>query len=138
MSIVNNLLRTGLVSSVDEQKATVRVVFKDRDNMVSYDLPVIHLHTLHVKGYRMPDVGENVVCLFQGNGMQDGYCLGAIYSDVDLPPVRDKNLCGIWFEDGSHVYYDREKKKLHVKAVSDVYIDGNLHVTGQIITGESS
>ncbi|MEC2131630.1 phage baseplate assembly protein V [Brevibacillus centrosporus] len=138
MSASKNMLRVGLVSSVNKANCTVRVVFPDRDDSVSYELPVIVAHTLKTKHFSLPDVGENVICLFQGNGAQDGYCLGAIYSDVDLPPVQDKNLCGVWFEDGSHVYYDREKKKLHVKAVSDVYIDGNLHITGQIFTGESS
>ncbi|WP_425622484.1 phage baseplate assembly protein V [Brevibacillus borstelensis] len=138
MSIAKNMLRVGVVSSVNPANATVRVFFPDRDNLVSNELPVIFPHTLKMRHYSLPAVGENVVCLFQGNGIQDGYCLGAIYSEVDLPPVQDKNLSGVWFEDGSHVYYDREKKKLHVKAVSDVYIDGDLHVSGQVYTGGSA
>ncbi|MDR7318921.1 phage baseplate assembly protein V [Brevibacillus nitrificans] len=132
MSVLKNLIRVGVVSAVNEQEGTVRVVFEDRDDMVSGDLPVIHAHTLRMKDYRIPDIKEQVVCIFQGNGIQEGYCLGAIYSETDLPPVREKKFRGTWFEDGSYVYFDREKGKLHVKAVGRVQIDGDLIVTGQI------
>ena len=45
-SIVANLFRVGTVSSINEEAATARVTFSDRDNVVSYDLPVITKNTL--------------------------------------------------------------------------------------------
>ncbi|MCM3141297.1 phage baseplate assembly protein V [Brevibacillus sp. MER 51] len=138
MSVLKNLIRIGLVSSVNEQKGTVRVVFEDKDDMVSGDLPVLFRHSMKIKEYSLPAIREQVACMFLGNGIQEGLCLGSFYSLVDMPPVQDKNKHGVWFEDGSYVYYDTESGRLHVKAVSDVYIEGNLHVKGKIFTGDSS
>ncbi|MEF3312608.1 hypothetical protein PV433_27330 [Paenibacillus sp. GYB004] len=69
---LKNLIRIGKVSTVNAANGTVRVVFPDKDDSVSGELPVLRLGgTL-----AMPSVGDNAVCLFLGNGLRAGFFLG--------------------------------------------------------------
>lgn len=135
---VNDLIRIGKVSSVDPTTGTARVVFEDTDESVSFDLPILFPQTMAAKHYGMPSIDENVICLFLGNGVQTGICLGSFYSIVDKPPVTDENKQGVWFENGSYVEYDRSSGTLTIKATGGVVIEGDVMVKGTIqSTGES-
>lgn len=133
MSILQNLIRVGTVSSAKPTSGTVRVVFPDRDDLVSAELPVL-ISGGWGKGNAFPLVGESVLCLFLGNGLQAGYCLGIFYGDEDVVPGTNDQR-GVWFEDGSYVYYDRAAGCLVVKAATGVKIEGDLVVTGTITHG---
>ena len=61
MGDAKNVIRSGRISSINPKNGTARVVFADKDNLVSYDLPVLQRSTLKNKDYGMPDVGESVV-----------------------------------------------------------------------------
>ncbi|WP_110933806.1 phage baseplate assembly protein V [Paenibacillus bouchesdurhonensis] len=126
----SNLIRAGIVSSVDEASGTVRVTFPDQDNHVSGSLPVLTPGGSG-KGNALPAPSESVLCLFLGNGIQEGFCLGSYYTDDEHPPGTTQQR-GVWFEDGSHVYYDRSIQKLVVQAAGGVIIDGDLEVTGTV------
>lgn len=126
-----NLIRAGTVSSVNAERASVRVTFADVDDLVSGELPFL----LHAGSYVLPVVGDNVLCLFLANGISEGFCLGAYYGDEDSLPANQASKKGVWFPDGSHVYFDQSTGALHVKAVNAVRIDGNLQVTGTITHG---
>lgn len=134
-NIINNIVRVGRVSSVNPAACTVRVAFDDKDNLVSFDLPVIVPQTLKNKDYILPDVGEHVVCLFLPNGLAQGFCLGAIYSAEDVPPASDANKRVIQFEDGTRIEYDRTEHILTINAVGPVNIiaAGNVNVTGDVV-----
>ncbi|MFU1797383.1 phage baseplate assembly protein V [Paenibacillus azoreducens] len=140
----NKTIRNGVVSSVSAEQCAVRVLCEDEDNQVTDWLPVVVPQTLKNKDYALPDVGENVVCLFLGNGMETGFCLGSIYSDDDKPPVKDANKRGTWFEDGSYVEFDRAsgkltidaKGKVSIKAADGIQIDGDAKIKGDVnVTG---
>lgn len=135
-STLQNIIRLGRVSSTDPAKATVRVLFEDKDNMVSYDLPVIMNNTLKNKDYYMPDVGESVVCIFLPNGLVQGFVLGAVYSEVDKPPINSQDKRHIRFDDGTTVEYDRSKSSLAVDCVGDINIKAggkiNMIASGKI------
>ncbi|WP_425057612.1 hypothetical protein SCACP_21290 [Sporomusa carbonis] len=94
-SILKNIVRVGKVSSVDSATASVRVAFEDRQGMVSYDLPVIVPWSMKNKFHYLPDVGEQVLCLFLPNGNAQGFCLGSFYSDTDMPPAADSGTLTI-------------------------------------------
>lgn len=64
-------IRVGVVSSVDLDQHTVRVLFPDLDNQVSSNLEVLR--------DGMPNIDETVVCIFLGNGLESGFCLGSPY-----------------------------------------------------------
>lgn len=112
------LLRTGTVSSVDKEKATVKVFFEDRDESTSGDLRVVTKNTMRTKMYWMPEVDEQVLCLFDPRGEEDGYVIGSIYSDVDKSPADiDKSKAdtwGIWFDDRNYIYFDDKEKRFVV------------------------
>lgn len=127
---IKQMIQSGTVSSSDPASGTVRVTFPDRDEHVSDALPV-----LTPGGWgrvnAIPGPGESVICVFLGNGAKAGFCLGSYFTDEDVPP-GDNGKRGVWFEDGSYVYYDRTLKKLIVKANGGVKIEGDLEVTGSI------
>lgn len=132
--IIKNLIRVGRVSSVDPATATARVVF-EAQGLVSYDLPVLQRQTLKNKDYCLPDVGEHVVCIFLPTGNAEGFILGAIYSDEDLPSASSADKRVVEFSDGTTVEYDRATHTLTINAVGPVNIvaAGNVNVTGDVV-----
>lgn len=127
------MIKIGTVSTADPATGSVRVAFADRDDMVSAPLPIITAGGWG-KGIAVPEPGETVLCVFLDNGQSAGFCLGAYYAG-DERPSGSNNQRGVWFEDGSYVFYDRAARTLQVKAASGVRIDGNLTVTGSITRG---
>lgn len=109
---LTRLIRIGKVSSVDCAKGTARVAFNDYDKMVSFDLPVLQTNTYRNKDYSMPDIGENVLCLFLPNGTVEGFIIGSFYSDAVTPPESSGNYRSVKFADGTFVRYDRDKHEL--------------------------
>jgi phage baseplate assembly protein gpV len=72
------MLRVGTVSSINAAAGSARVAFTDRDNLVSYELPVMK--------FAWPvQPGEDVVCIFLPTGAADGFVLGAYHTEDDPP-----------------------------------------------------
>lgn len=131
-SKVNNLFRIGTVTSLKPDCALARVVFEDRDNMESADLPVIVRNTLSNKDYWMPDVGEKVLCLFLPLGLEQGFIIGSYYVQGNIPAANDGNKRAVEFEDGTRVEYDRSAHKLQIDIPADggqVVINSQAKVT---------
>ena len=85
-----NLVRVGVVSSVDNAKLQVRVHYPQFDKMVSGWLPVLqhpalfsvslhdnHNHTVTYR-YWMPKVNDMVLVAYTPGFSTDGYILGVI------------------------------------------------------------
>ena len=83
LKIARNLIRVGLVNSRNTDNGTVKVLFPDKDNTVSNDLPLLSI-------IGMPNIGERVVCIFLGNGLEEGFCLGSFYYQRNMPPEEDR------------------------------------------------
>lgn len=90
MADYDDIIRIGTVSSVHPERHRVRVKFPDKDNLISYELPVIVRGSLKNKMQCLPDPGEAVLCVFLPNGEEQGFCLGSFYSAADLPASEDK------------------------------------------------
>lgn len=135
---LNNLVRIGEVSSVNEKDCTVKVVFQEFDNnLVSYDLPVMVKQSLVNKDYYLPDVNEQVICIFLATGLESGFVLGSLYNEEDKPLIANANKRSITFSDGAYIEYDREKHELNISAKTmnlkgDLNINGNIKATGNI------
>lgn len=100
-------VQEGQVSTVNYNSGSVRVVFPDKSNSVSGDLPMFNSH------YEMPSIGDTVVCLFLSNNPAHGYCLG---TPNDSPPVTGE---GVFYKDffgEAFVKYDRATKTLTLHA----------------------
>lgn len=111
---VPSLIKIGEVSSIDPAKCTARVVFDDEDSIVSYDLPVLQRNTLKNHDFAMPDVGEDAIVLFFGEGQEDGVIIGSIYAGEVTPPESTENRRTVVFDDDTRVCYDRQEHKLIV------------------------
>lgn len=132
LKLSRNLIRVGFVNSINAKKGTVQVLFPDKDNKVSNNLPLLSYE------YHMPKVEDQVICLFLGNGLENGFCLGKFYSDINPPPQDDEKYYRKQFSDGTHIEYDKDQRKLKISAekplqiVGDLRIQGNLTVSGEI------
>lgn len=111
---VPSLIKVGEVSSIDPAKCTARVVFDDEDSIVSYDLPVLQRNTLKNHDFAMPDIGEDAIVLFFGEGQEDGVIIGSIYAGEVTPPESTENRRTVVFDDDTRVCYDRQEHKLTV------------------------
>ena len=109
IQILNRIFKIGEVSSVDPDNCTARVVFDDDDSLVSSDLQVVQRNTMKNKDYAMPDMNEDVLCLFLPSGSEDGFILGSVYAGEITPPETDGNKRTVVFADGTRISYDREK-----------------------------
>lgn len=107
MEFLKSIIRIGEVSSVDAAKGTARVVFDDFDSTVSYDLQVICRNTFANRDYAMPDVGEDVICIFLPTGTEAGFILGSVYAGEITPPESTIDRRCVEFSDKSKFMYDR-------------------------------
>ena len=86
MAAETNLIRIGIVSSVDPDGGKARVYFPSMKNMVSNWLYVLRYPnaTVEVDGEDVtvadwsPEVNDRVVCLYLYGENTDGFILGAI------------------------------------------------------------
>lgn len=133
--MADKTVRYGEVSAVDPEAHAVRVIFADEDEMVSDWLPVVVTCASKNQDYALPDVNDRVVCLFLGNGVSAGFCIGAVYSQANRPVQKNPNVRSVTFSDGAIVSYDREKHTLTVETTGAVNIKagGNVNVIGDVI-----
>lgn len=136
---IKRLIRVGTVSSVNAAAGTVRVAFAAQDDMVTYELPVITRGSKNNKDYWLPDVDEQVLCLFlpntSGRGVCDGFVLGTFYSSVDAPVENSGDVHAVKYGDGTIIKHDRSTGKLTISATGDIDIiaGGKITINGQTI-----
>lgn len=125
-SHIKNFIRMGRVSTTNPEKMTVKVVFEDKDNMVSDELPVLVQGSSRNRHYWLPDVGEQVCCLMLPNGHNAGICLGSYYSEADPPNANSQEVRRIDFGDGSYMQFDRATGNLNISCTGEIRINGKM------------
>ena len=118
MADLDQLIRIGKITSVDEKKHTARVQFTDRDKMVSWDLPVLVPSTVDPQDYCLPVENTDVVRVFLPNGQQQGFVIGAFYTDANPPPITDRKKYLRKFKDGTEIEADKETGNVTVKTAN--------------------
>lgn len=128
---LSSLIRIGEVTSIDPASCTARVTFDDDDGFTSYDLPVLQPNTLKNRDYRMPDIGEDAVCVFLPAGASEGFIIGSIYAGEVTPPSGSGDVRMVEFEDGTRLEYDRSAHalKADVQGTVDVKATGAVSVS---------
>lgn len=106
--------KIGEVSSINPARCTARVIFDDENSMVSYDLPIMQRNSLGNRDYQMPDIGEDVLCLFRSDGFEDGVIIGSFYAGDVEPPETTADRRTVVFKDGTRICYDRAAHTLTV------------------------
>ena len=84
------------------------------------------------KRHNIPNVKDQVLCIFLPNGIERGFCLGNYYSEVNRPPVENKNIYYKKFDDGTSIQYDKVSKELTINSVNLIVINGSVKVNGNI------
>lgn len=112
--VPGSFIRVGEVTDVDPSKAKVRVTFDDEDSLTSFWLPVLQRNTMANRDYWLPDNGEDVVCIFFGEGAEDGFILGSFYAGDVTPPENSQDKRTVVFDDETKVSYDRGTHELDV------------------------
>ena len=122
---IKSLVRFGKISSVDPTKATARVVFDDRDGLVSAELFVLQPSCMNNQFYSLPDVNDSVVCLmFPNDEHGGGVVLGSFFTEKNLPPAQNQDIGMIKFSDDSYIQFDRSKGELRVNCKGKIFING--------------
>src|SRR6516162_9033371 len=130
------MFRVGIVQTQDIPNCRVRVTFAERNQMVSWWLPILRWGSQNDKHFWIPDIGEQVVCLMDEHD-EDGAVLGTIFSQVDQPPssmtVDKRHLTA---KDGSTFEYDRNSHTLAINvspnsSTLNVTINGPANITAQ-------
>lgn len=161
LQLMRNLVRVGNVVSTSPDRArSVRVQFPDMDNMVSHDLRMLFRRTGQDQDAGgLPDLGDQVICLFLPNGDEEGYVLGSFYSDQDVPPAGDQGDAILWVTNGMRIRVNRDERSVSVtgartltaeasesasvtapivELVGNVTIKGDLTVTGRSMLQEGA
>lgn len=84
LEVLREVVKVGVVSSIENKR--VRVLFPDRDNLVSSPLLVAQAGSIGSMGHWMPAVGEQVLCLFLPNAIEDGFVVSSFFSDAQPAP----------------------------------------------------
>ncbi len=133
---LGQLIRVGVVSSIDPAAHTARVNFEEDGNIESYDLQVLAKNSFANKDYNMPDLNEDVLCIFLPQGPENGFILGALYAGEVTTPTSNANIRMVQFNDDTRVTYNRSSHELDV-VISGTHIHAdrqsiNLTTVGEI------
>ena len=79
-------IRVGRISAINYAAGTARVVYADRDDEVTAELPLLS------DEYRMPEIGALVAVAHLSNGSAAGIVLGRPWSDKHRPPESGANI----------------------------------------------
>ncbi len=123
-----SIARFGYVSNYDAKRHMARVIFPDKDNLVSNWLPVVIPNSKENHDELHLDINEHVFCLMLGNGLEAGAVIGAVYDDKNKPPEGNKDIRKITFSDGTEILYDRKGHKLRINCVGDIEIYAAGHM----------
>lgn len=115
LNYLSYLIRPGKISSINPEKHTARVTFGEDDNATTAELSIICRNSLKNKDYDLPDIDEDVLCIFCPGGESDGFIIGSYYADETARPANDLNTRMVKFSDDTTVTYDRAGHNLDIK-----------------------
>lgn len=126
-----DIVKEGIISEVYPERHSARVVFEDKADLVSAELPILTTWALENKSYALPDVGECVVCLFATNddASGTGWIIGSRFHEKSKPNAKSQDITRVDFKDGTSVEYDREKHVLKIECKGKLEIACEKEIT---------
>ncbi len=111
--LLSQVIRVGVVTARQPEKLRVQVECRDTvtNALVTDWMQVLVPRAKEDRQYDIPDVGDQVLCLFQPFGRERGFVLGSMYA-ADAPPVTDGDKTHRTFKDGTTLEYDRKANRL--------------------------
>lgn len=105
--IARNIIRTGIVHSVDYATGSVKVIIPEKDDQVTDFLPMLSFE------YHMPLEGAQVLCVFLGADITSGFCLGAFYSSINKPS-KTGNLYSKVLDAGCTIEFNKDNRVMKI------------------------
>ncbi len=126
------MLRFGIVSDI--KKDSVSVIVPGKDNNVSEFIPLLANMAL------LPKVGQPVACIFEGEGLEKGVCLGLYYNESLTPEDkvivdRDIQINGDTQIDGDTKIDGGAEINKSASVKEDLNVSNNIHYGGSISGG---
>lgn len=109
------IIKIGSVSSINPEKHTARVTFTEDQNQTTAEMSIICRNTYSNCDYDLPDLNEDVLCIFRPCGESDGFIIGSFYDGKITPPTSNLNTRMVKFSDDTTVTYDRAGHNLDIK-----------------------
>jgi len=123
---MNDIIRRGTVESVDYKNGTIKIVQEDRDDSVSFDLPLMSFE------YNPPNIGDMVIAVFLSNDNAQGFVIGKPYNNSNLPTKGREGVIRKDYDIDAFIEYDKNTKTLTLQA-QNILIKGNMsHEEGGI------
>lgn len=108
---MEKIVRIGKISTLNYERGCADVYFEDEENCVKTDIPFFSSE------YKMPNVGEVVVVIFQSSGNKSqGFILGPIFNSMNRPAFSGKGNYYKKFSDTAFIKYDSENDTLELSA----------------------
>ncbi|MEE0457057.1 MAG: phage baseplate assembly protein V [Anaerovibrio sp.] len=126
--IVRSMIRKGTVCAVDPKTMSVKVEFSEKDCLPSPFLPVLCQGAGGNKCYWLPDIGDQVVCLYEANdkNASSGWVLGTYFTEAHPPQVADAEIRRLDFGDGSFMEFNRSNGSLTIQCTGNIVINGKM------------
>ncbi|HBR1554030.1 TPA: phage baseplate assembly protein V [Klebsiella quasipneumoniae subsp. quasipneumoniae] len=124
--LLENIVRTGTVTEIDEEKWRVRVQSGELNpNWMRWTAQCAGAFKVWVP----PSVGEQVWFLCLGGNTDVAFIGGSLYSDDNPAPGASRNEMVVTAPDGATFRYDAEEGALQVAGIKSATIEASVKVT---------
>ncbi|HHW3963130.1 phage baseplate assembly protein V [Klebsiella variicola subsp. variicola] len=126
LRMLENVVRTGTVTEVDEEKWRVRV------QSGGLETTWLRWNAQRAGAFKVwvpPSVGEQVWFLCLGGNTNAAFIGGSLYSDDNPAPGASRNEMVVTAPDGAMFRYDAEAGALHVAGIKSATIEASVKVT---------
>lgn len=119
---MSGAIRKGKVSSINYETGMMRVTYKDRDNAVTAEMPILNNNM----EYSMPGIGQDVLVAHLSNGSSRGVVLGPLWNQENMPAEARKDFYRKDFSSRkgvAYIEYDDKTGQYRIKA-ANLILDG--------------
>ena len=126
LRLLENIVRTGTVTEIDEEKWRVRVQSGGLDsNWLRWTAQRAGAFKVWVP----PSIGEQVWFLCLGGNTDVAFIGGSLYSDDNPAPGTSRNEMVVTAPDGATFRYDAEAGALQVKGIKSAVVEASVKIT---------
>jgi phage baseplate assembly protein V len=126
LRLLENIVRTGTVTEIDEEKWRVRV---QSGGLETNWLRWTAQRAGAFKVWVPPSVGEQVWFLCLGGNTDVAFIGGSLYSDDNPAPGASRNEMVVTAPDGATFRYDAEAGALQVKGIKSAVVEASVKIT---------
>ncbi|EPC3763725.1 phage baseplate assembly protein V [Klebsiella michiganensis] len=126
LRLLENIVRTGTVTEIDEEKWRVRV------QSGGLETTWLRWNAQRAGAFKVwvpPSVGEQVWFLCLGGNTDVAFIGGSLYSDDNPAPGASRNEMVVTAPDGATFRYDAEAGALQVKGIQSAVVEASVKIT---------